>query len=89
MVPASGRLMIPNESLLMLLPGFLSIDEKSITEIKQTRKAQGRVVYEWRARGKRTNYMILVSRPYWLSFYAKDAKRIAWVAIAAYESSCR
>jgi hypothetical protein len=70
------------------LARLLNIDEKSITGITQTRKAQGRVVYEWRARGKVLNYMIVISRPYWLSFYATDAKRIPWVAIGAYESSC-
>jgi len=32
--------------------------------------------------------MVVVSRPYLLSFYALDPKRVAWVVIAAYESSC-
>jgi hypothetical protein len=31
--------------------------------------------------------MVVVSRTYELSFYAK-ANRVAWVAIAAYRSSC-
>jgi hypothetical protein len=32
--------------------------------------------------------MVVVSRPYWLSFHAKDPKRVAWIVAAAYESSC-
>jgi hypothetical protein len=36
---------------------------------------------------RRATYMVVVSRPYELSFYAK-ANRVAWVAIAAYRSSC-
>lgn len=32
--------------------------------------------------------MVVVSRPYWLSYYAKDPKRVSWVVLAAYESGC-
>jgi hypothetical protein len=32
--------------------------------------------------------MVVVSRPYWLSFYAHDPSRVAWIAVIAYESSC-
>jgi hypothetical protein len=37
---------------------------------------------------KKESYMIVVSRPYWLSFYSKDTKKVAWVVVGAYESSC-
>jgi len=70
------------------LAGLLKIDERSIAGMIQTRKAQGRLVYQWRPKAKRVSYMVVVSRPYWLSFYAKDAKRVAWVVTAAYKSSC-
>jgi hypothetical protein len=63
--------------------------EKSIAGLKVKRTSQGRIVYEWSPRGRRNSYMIVVSRPYWLSFYSKDAhNKVAWVAIAGYESSC-
>jgi hypothetical protein len=65
---------------------LLSVADDSI-ELKQTRQSQGRVVYEWHPRGKKS-YMIVVSRPYWMSSYAKDPKRVAWVVLGAYESSC-
>ena len=70
------------------LARFLNIDSTTITGLRQVRKSQGRVLYEWKPRGKRKAYLIVASRPYWLTFYAKDPQRVAWVVIAAYESSC-
>ena len=32
--------------------------------------------------------MVVVSRPYCLSLYSHDPKRVAWVVAAAYLSSC-
>lgn len=69
------------------LAELIKDDPKSI-QFRQTGKWQGRFVYEWRPRGKKVTYMVVVSRPYWLSYYAKDPKRVAWVVLAAYESSC-
>jgi hypothetical protein len=70
------------------LARLVKIDQMSIEGMKQTRAAQGRIVYEWIPLGKSVSYMVVVSRPYWLSYYSKDAKKVAWVVIAAYESSC-
>jgi|ERR1039458_3121934 hypothetical protein len=70
------------------LAGFAKIEESSIAGLKETRKAQGRIVYEWRPNRKADTYMVVVSRPYLLSFYARDPKRVAWVVAAAYVSSC-
>ena len=56
--------------------------------LRETRRGQGRFIYEWRPKVKKVTYMVVVSRPYWLSFYAKDPKRVAWIVIGAYESSC-
>jgi hypothetical protein len=67
---------------------FAKIEEASIAGLKETRKAQGRVVYEWRPSKKAETYMVVVSRPYWLSLYSHDPKRVAWVVAAAYVSSC-
>jgi hypothetical protein len=63
------------------------IDVPSISRLKQSRKAQGRFVYEWRP-NKAETYMVVVSRPYWLAYYARDPQRVAWVVTAAYLSSC-
>jgi hypothetical protein len=72
------------ESLSLVLREELT----SIGELSQTRTAQGRVVYEWNPPNKNMSYMVVVSRPYWLSFYLRDVNKVAWVAIAAYECSC-
>jgi hypothetical protein len=65
-----------------------NIDAKSSTRLNQKKQTQGRIVYEWSPTGNTENYMVVVSRPYWLSFYAHDPRRVAWVVIAAYVSSC-
>jgi len=70
------------------LAQFAHVDASSITGLKEKRRAQGLLVYEWRPNEKADPYMVVVSRPYWLSFYARDAKRVAWVVAAAYLSSC-
>lgn len=71
------------------LAGFAKVQGASIVGIKQKRKGQGRVVYDWKPTGKAAEtYMVVVSRPYWLSFFAHDPTRVAWVVIAAYVSSC-
>lgn len=59
-----------------------------MNNLRLSREAQGRMVYTWAPRSKDVSYMVVVSRPYWLSFYAHDANRVAWTAIAAYKSSC-
>ena len=79
----------PQRVAIDTLSRVLSIDEKSISGLKQKSEAQGRIVYEWRPEDKQTTYMIVISRPYWLSFFARDPMRVAWAAVAAYESDCR
>jgi hypothetical protein len=68
------------------LAKFATVSEESIT-LKQTRVAQGHIVYSWKA-SQKADYMVVVSRPYWLSFYSHDPHRVAWVVVAAYRSSC-
>ena len=70
------------------LAQLIKLSDPSTIELKQTRQRQGRIIYWWRPKGKTTRYMVVVSRPYLLSFHAKDPKRVAWVLIAAYEASC-
>jgi hypothetical protein len=72
------------------LAQFAHVEERSISGLKETRKAQGRYVYEWSPSSKAgpETYTVVASRPYLLSFYAHDAKRVAWVVAAAYVSSC-
>jgi hypothetical protein len=77
----------PRRVAMDALARFAGVDAISIAGLKETRKAQGRVVYRWK-KNKEETYMVVVSRPYWLSFYADNADKVAWVVAAAYVSSC-
>jgi hypothetical protein len=66
----------------------LNIDANSIDLAQQATKLQGRAIYEWKPEGNAHRYMVVVSRPYWLSFYAKNPVNVAWVPIAAYDAWC-
>jgi len=78
----------PKRVALEALAHLQQIDEKSIVGLKETRREQGRFTYIWHPEGKTMSYMVLVRRPYWLSFYARDPKRVAWVVVDAYELTC-
>lgn len=70
------------------LARLLKLGNPATIELKQTHQRQGRFIYWWRPKGKTVRYMVVVSRPYMLSFYAKDPKRVAWVLTGAYKTSC-
>jgi len=69
------------------LAKLLTIDENSI-RLKLKRRAPGRFVYEWRPKKDGDYYVVIVTRPYVLSFYAKNPNRVTWVVRAAYEAGC-
>ena len=52
-----------------------------------TKRAIGRMIYQWHPE-KHVYYSFIVSRPYMLSIYSSDPKKIPWVVISAYKSSC-
>jgi hypothetical protein len=64
------------------------ISHDRLAEIKLAHDAPERKTYEWKSAGNSKSYIAVVSRPYWLSFYAHDPKRVAWVAVIAYEATC-
>lgn len=70
------------------LAASLRINETSISGVTQKRQRQGRAVYEWKPKKSHSKYMVVVSRPYWLSFYARDPNKVPWVAVAAYRIGC-
>lgn len=70
------------------LARLAKLDEKTLERLTETRRAQGRVVFQIVQGENQPGYMVVVNRPYVLSFYAKDTKRVAWVVTAAYETSC-
>ena len=75
----------PKRVALIFLAQKLRIDQRDIRGLDE-RKSRGRVVYDWHPAGKPETYTVVVSRPYWLSFYAADESKVAWIVIAAYKS---
>jgi len=69
------------------LAKLLTIDENSI-KLKLKRRAPGRFVYEWRPKKDGDYYVAVVTRPYVLSFYAKNPNRVTWFLRAAFEAGC-
>ena len=47
-----------------------------------------RSVYVASVQGSVDHYMIVLSRPYWLSLSAADPTKVAWVVLAAYKMPC-
>ena len=66
------------------LATLLKLSPDSIKKMKTLRTGQGRLVYQWKPNGQEKWYLVVVSRPYWLSFYSRDANKVAWVVVAAY-----
>jgi hypothetical protein len=64
------------------------LTETTVTKLNETQHSQGRAIYELKQDDGKATYMIVLSKPYLLSFYAKDPKKVAWVVIGAYRSSC-
>lgn len=56
--------------------------------LKVTSHNSYRSVYLASVRGSASSYMIVLSRPYWLSFYAADPAKVAWVVLALYRMPC-
>ena len=68
-----------------VLTAIASGEHMPLEKIEQT---TGRVIYRAPSSKSRNNYMVVVSRPYWLTSTAVRRNRIAWVSIAAYEYGC-
>lgn len=56
--------------------------------LKVVRHTAGRVIYEGALAEKKNKYQIVVSKPYWLTFYSANRERIAWIAVASEEFGC-
>ena len=78
----------PRQVATAALIQLAKLDESTVTKLKERQHSQGRVIYELKKDEGKATYMIVLSKPYLLSFYAKDPKRVAWVVIGAYKSSC-
>jgi hypothetical protein len=67
------------------LASLLKSKPKTPIQLKETKNTSGRIVYHWRPNGRKgVRYMVVVSRPYWLSLYAKDQSKTIWTVTGAY-----
>lgn len=57
-------------------------------DLYEKRRGPGRVIYVSGISKTAPRFMVVVSKPAWLIFYANDPKKIAWIVTAAYELSC-
>jgi hypothetical protein len=78
----------PRQVATAALIELAKLDQTTVTNLKEKHHSQGRVIYELKRDEGKATYMIVLSKPYLLSFYAKDPTRVAWVVIGAYKSSC-
>jgi hypothetical protein len=75
----------PQRVAVDALAGLLKITPGLITGVKREKASQGKVIYKWHPKGKPVRYRVVVTRPYWLSFYSRQQGKVAWVVAAAYE----
>lgn len=67
------------ESLKLLYPGQLPV-------LHNVKKTPARQVFRWRSGSK--SVVVVVTRPYWLSFYAAS-NSVAWVTTMIKEAGCK
>jgi hypothetical protein len=74
----------PKRVALDLIESDLHGEPIDPSALRPTAKAvAGSIEYELNLSSMRKKYSITVSRPYWLSFYAHDPNRVAWVVVDA------
>ena len=59
-------------------------DSAALINLKLVREEQGQKIFIWATEGKAETYIIEISQPYVMSFYARNPQRVAWMAVAAY-----
>jgi hypothetical protein len=64
----------PRQVAIDALIQLAKLDEGSVTKLKDKQYSQGRIIYELRKYEGKATYMIVLSKPYLLSFYAKNPK---------------
>ncbi len=72
----------PERAALEALKPFY---QNEVPNLRNVRRSQGRQVFQWK-NGKKV-VVVVVTRPYWLSFYAKS-NSVAWVATTIKEDDC-
>jgi hypothetical protein len=78
----------PRQVAIAALIRLAELDESIVTRLREKQRSRGRVIYELKAGKGKPTYMIVLGKPYLMSFYAKDPMRVVWAVVGAYESSC-
>ena len=81
-----------NDSLRVAVDFLQSADlfkEPAAIDLKVDRTALDRVIYKATNGPQQESIFVFVSRPFWLSLYAKNPTQVIWLVTAAYKSSCR
>ena len=63
-------------------PARVAAERRPGVSLRAVSRQGGRITYEGDA------VTVVVSRPYWLTFFAANRARVAWVAVAVYETGC-
>jgi hypothetical protein len=66
------------------LSAIASFDKKSLEGLRIVKQSSGRVVYKLNDRDK--SFLVVAIKPYWLSFYARDRKKVIWTVASLVES---
>ena len=82
---AEWRFDQPHRVASEVLAQSLNIPPLQVTELQERGRRQGRLTFRLRAAKGQYEYRIVVSRPYELSFHAKDSNMVAWVVLAIWE----
>ena len=67
--------------------GFAKLEGAPPLKLKTKEQYPASITYEWRLSRRSSLYTVIVSRPYFLSFYANDPKKVAWVVTAAFRAA--
>ena len=79
----------PQRVAMSALPLFSSKPKVQNIRLQTIKESSFRKVYKATEKGRKTKYLIVVSKPAWLSFYAKDKQRIAWVVVDGDQIDCK
>lgn len=78
----------PNAVASTFLKANLNSSATGALNLREKRRGPGRIVYESLNTKSSPGFMVVVSKPAWLTFYARDPRRIAWIVTATYEITC-
>jgi hypothetical protein len=86
--PATNAFDDPRSVASTFIKATIKSAETGNLKIREKRRGPGRIVYVSANTKTHPKFMVIVSKPAWLTHYARDPKKIAWIVTAAYQLSC-